>query len=87
MEMAHITMSTEISTKDNGDKTKKKAEVCIPTTQLVRSMTENGATENVMEEDSTISHLEILTMDSNFLKNKQKIKKCYLFLIFELLCY
>ena len=82
MEMAHITMSTEISTKDNGDKTKKKAEVCTPTTQLVRNMTENGATENVMEEDSTISHLEILTMDSNFLKNKQKIKKCYLFLIF-----
>jgi len=66
MEMAHITTSTEISIKDNGDKTRKKAEVCTPTTQLARNMTENGATENDMVEGSTISRLETLTMDSNF---------------------
>lgn len=67
MEMVHITMSMEIITKDNGDKTKKKAEVYIPTTQLVRNMMENGATENVMEEDNTISLLETLTMDNGIM--------------------
>ena len=64
METVHITTSMAISIKDNGDKTKKKAEVCIPTTLLARNMMENGAMESVTEEDSIISHSEILTMDS-----------------------
>jgi len=71
MEMAHITTSTAISIKDNGDKTKRKAEVCIPTTQQARNMTENGVTESVMEEDSIISHSEILTLGSKIKQIKE----------------